>query len=196
MCDFEAFYEKMASKLPDNSVIAEVGIGDGYSALFLADRLQSMGKKFTLYMIDNMDYGGTEQLNTIINHMIQAGIKGIKIYPYASLVAASMFPADHFDFIFLDSSHLYPETKQEIKDWYPRLKEDGIMGGHDYNHYPEVRKSVDEVIPHRFTRHPLYYEKRTIRQTFQEEQILYIEQTDKDYGVWWFKKKFYLRFKE
>lgn len=189
MFDFEEFYKRIAKELPDNCVIAEIGVADGKSALMLADELYSLGKKFTLYMIDSLDYGGKDQLRTIVNNVIKAGIEGIEIYPYDSLEAADKFPENHFDFVFIDSSHLYYSTKREIEEWYKKIKEDGILAGHDYNENEgiDVKLAVDETIPKRITRDPI-----PNQQTFEPEDVLKIEKTSRNFGVWWIRKKFYI----
>lgn len=190
MFDFENFYRKVAESLPNNCTIAEVGVADGKSALALAYFLNKLGKKFTLYMIDSLDYGGKDQLRTIVNNAIKAGIEGVEVYPYSSLEAAAKFPNDHFDFIFLDSSHLYKETKEEIREWYPKIKEDGILSGHDYFGHEEVNRAVNEVIPKTITRDPI-----PDQQEFEPEQVLFYENTSLNFGVWFMKKKWYVKLK-
>lgn len=179
MFDFYDYYQDVASRLPNNSTLAEVGVADGKSVLCLADELRKLGKTFTLYMIDSMDYGGKEQMITIVNNAIEAGISGVKFFPYSSLEAAGKFPDVHFDFVFIDSSHLYVETKLEIRKWYPKIKEEGILAGHDYFSHDEVNRAVNEVIPERWVRGK------------KEEIVLRKYQTQNGYGVWEIQKKWY-----
>jgi hypothetical protein len=42
------------------------------------------------------------------------------------------FPDKGFDCIYHDGSHVYFDLKRDLKDWLPKLKENGIMAGHDY----------------------------------------------------------------
>lgn len=37
-----------------------------------------------------------------------------------------------FDFIYIDACHLYECVKQDLNDWFPKLKKGGLMCGHDY----------------------------------------------------------------
>jgi GDP-D-mannose 3',5'-epimerase len=204
MFDFESFYFKMAESLPNNCVIAEVGVADGKSALALAHFLRELGKEFTLYLIDSLDYGGKDQLNTIINHVISAGIDGVKIWAYDSLTAAERFPDGHFDFVFIDSSHEYNSTKKEIKAWYNKIKEGGILSGHDYSSHKEVNRAVNEVVPKIATRDPIpnpnYNPKdksdNKFQQTFEPERVLYFEKTSLNFGIWFLKKKWYVKLNE
>jgi hypothetical protein len=190
MFDFRDFYFGMAMKLPDNAVIAEVGNADGKSALYLAGALTELEKKFTLYMIDNMAYGGMDQMYTIIDNVVEAGMPGIRVRKWDSLEAAEKFPNDHFDLIFLDSSHLYLETKKEIVAWYPKLKENAYLAGHDYLAHAQVRKAVDEIIPHEIVRTDIP------GRSFPPKKYLHIENTGKGYGVWCIKRKFYVNLHE
>ena len=78
------------------------------------------------------------------------------------------------------------ETKKEITAWYPKVKDENILAGHDYN-APEVMKAVDEVVPKVFLRDELD------GQTFNPEDILHSEDTLNNWGLWWFKKQWYLK---
>lgn len=201
MCDFQEFYLDIANSLPDDCVIAEVGVADGYSALLLASMLNNFKKKFTLYMIDNMDYGREEQLNTLIRNITASGQSyNINLLAYSSLDASCKFPDGHFDMVFLDSSHTYEQTKAEIRQWYHKIKEGGLLAGHDYNML-EVHSAVNEVIPETFTRQPIPngehppYEKAEVyfQELFKPEPCRQVFETEKKLGVWAVRKKFYLK---
>jgi cephalosporin hydroxylase len=66
-----------------------------------------------------------------------------------SLAASCKFNDHSLNFVFLDSSHKYEETKAEIRLWYRKLLDGSILAGHDYEspENPGVRQAVDEVIP-------------------------------------------------
>lgn len=63
-----------------------------------------------------------------------------------SLEAAAMH-WDKFDLIFIDADHSYEATKADILAWWPHLKDDGVMLGHDYGtiQFPGVDKAVHEL---------------------------------------------------
>jgi hypothetical protein len=42
------------------------------------------------------------------------------------------FPDNYFDFIYIDSCHLYNAVKSDLNIFLPKLKEGGLMSGHDY----------------------------------------------------------------
>jgi hypothetical protein len=37
-----------------------------------------------------------------------------------------------YDFVYIDGSHLYHDVKRDLNDWLPKLKDNGIICGHDY----------------------------------------------------------------
>lgn len=189
MFDFRSFYKFIAHQMPSGSVLAEVGIADGVSSIYLAETLiNDEEENFKLYMIDSLDYGGPDQLVTVFGHIIKSKMgPHIELLTIDSLNASCRFPDNHFDFVFIDASHKYEWTKADIRCWYPKIKEGGILAGHDYLAHPEVRRAVDEVIPKDIVRAPL-----PNGQTFKSEKVLQIEETKKGYGVWWIKKKFYV----
>ncbi len=188
MTDFEAFYLRMAEILPDDCKIAEVGCANGRSALFLADALHTLGKKFQMHMIDNMSYGAGDQRNTLINHIIKSGFNDcITLLDIGSLDASCTFPDGYFHFVFIDASHRYEQTKADIRLWYRKIIEGHILAGHDFfsPENPEVRAAVEDVVP-------------VVMIKLNEKQpttILNVEQTEAGHGVWWLKKDWQVNLK-
>ena len=168
MCDFHAFYRGVAEKLPDGARIVEVGVADGHSAIYLAETMADLGKKFKLYMVENLAYGGSEQANTVIRNIVRSGLgEHIDFMQISSLDASCKWPDNWAHFVFLDSSHTYEQTKAEIRLWHHKVMWNGILAGHDYNEEAGegVKRAVDEVAP------------------FAEHVI-----TEKGLGVWKIKK--------
>lgn len=187
MFDFKTFYDNIANTLPTDCRIMEIGVADGESALYLAKKMQEINKSFKLYMVDNLDYGKFEQLKTIYQNIIKSGLGDfIEVIPYDSLTASAKFNDNYLDFIFLDSSHEYQETKDSIRAWFPKVKDLGIFAGHDYFLYRnDVGKAVDELIPRIIQRNDIPGRE------FEPEPFLQVEDTDRGYGLWWCKKDFY-----
>ena len=54
---------------------------------------------------------------------------------------------DELDFIYIDGNHSYLPCLSDIKNYFPKVKKGGVVGGHDYynlNKAREVKKAVDE----------------------------------------------------
>ena len=56
------------------------------------------------------------------------------------------FKDQYFDFVYIDSCHLYEAVKADLNSFLPKLKEQGVMAGHDYVKYSNfgVIQAVDE----------------------------------------------------
>lgn len=67
-----------------------------------------------------------------------------------SLDACRSFSDKYFDFVYLDSDHSYDHVKMETRKWYKKVKDGGILAGHDYvdgiinGTEFGVKKAVDE----------------------------------------------------
>ena len=57
--------------------------------------------------------------------------------------AASHFPDEFFDFVYIDASHFYKAVRADLQAWWPKLKPGGLFAGHDYI-MDDVRMAVDE----------------------------------------------------
>ena len=52
-----------------------------------------------------------------------------------------------YDFIYIDGGHSYEDVKQDILLTLPKLKQGGIIAGHDYNpDYEGVIRAVNETV--------------------------------------------------
>ena len=71
----------------------------------------------------------------------------LHIVKTTSLIASQLFDKEYFDLIFLDAGHQYQSVVEDIKAWFPLIKKDGFLTGHDYGekHYPGVEKAVNKL---------------------------------------------------
>jgi predicted O-methyltransferase YrrM len=185
MFDFAGFYKDMALELPNEAVIAEVGCAEGASAIYLAEALLNLGKTFTFYLIDSLNYGQDMQLRVLMKNIGNAELgKYVEIIPLPSVEAACRFPDVHFDFVFIDASHKFEWTKADILLWYQKMKAGGVLAGHDYNDMEgaEVKQAVNIMFP-----------KRKVVIQGQRQFPLQIIHTQKDLNVWKVRKSDSLR---
>ena len=66
-----------------------------------------------------------------------------------SVEASRKFKDKSMDIVFIDAQHSYPEVKKDISAWKKKIREGGILCGHDYNnrYADHVVKAVDEAFP-------------------------------------------------
>ncbi len=61
-----------------------------------------------------------------------------------SLSASQKFSDNYFDFVYLDANHDYDFILSDLKAWFPKVKNQGILFGDDYNRPYGVNKAVAE----------------------------------------------------
>ena len=49
-----------------------------------------------------------------------------------SVPAAAKFPNNTFDWIYIDALHTYESVSEDLRAWWPKLREGGIFSGDDY----------------------------------------------------------------
>jgi hypothetical protein len=60
-----------------------------------------------------------------------------------SVEAAATVPAGSLDFVYIDACHSTAEVQQDIRAWAPKVREGGVVAGHDYRTWQSVRTAVD-----------------------------------------------------
>jgi len=64
-----------------------------------------------------------------------------------SLKAADLFEDRSFDVVYIDADHSYPAARSDILKWRQKVKPNGILAGHDYDHHHiGVKLAVDELL--------------------------------------------------
>jgi len=73
----------------------------------------------------------------------------LKVLKMDSITSSKLFPDKYFDLVFIDASHFYEDTKLDIITWLPKVRERGILSGHDYGRGGQrgfgVQEAVDEI---------------------------------------------------
>lgn len=70
----------------------------------------------------------------------------VKIIRGDSAETAAQFEDGSFDFAFIDADHSYTGCKRDIDAWHPKVRQGGMVCGHDYSQerWPGVVKAVEE----------------------------------------------------
>jgi len=69
----------------------------------------------------------------------------ISILNTTSQKASTLFDDKTFDYIYIDGDHSYEQALNDIKVWFPKVKDNGIVAGHDFKEsFPGVVKAVVE----------------------------------------------------
>ena len=116
--------------------IAEIGVRDGETAMILA---MTAGVNHYLAVDINR--------NTVLTEWIRRRKRKIFDYVIRPSLSASMDVKDKsLDLVFIDAAHDYESIAEDIKAWLPKVRDGGIICGHDYlpGEYDGVVKAVDE----------------------------------------------------
>lgn len=108
-----------------NNIGVEVGVGRGaYSYIILSNSDLKL-----LYSIDNWNDAA---IRTEAERMLKRFGDRNKILYMTSKEASERFADNSLDFVYIDADHVYESVKQDLKLWYPKVKEGGVFAGHDY----------------------------------------------------------------
>ena len=125
----------------------EIGTAEGFTTNYLLDTVPGL----TLYGIDPyldyVDWNGRTITGSDIGYAKLLQKTEGKNYTHirsTSDDAVSAFEDESMDFIFIDGLHTYEQVLADCKNYYPKLKKNGIFIGHDYGTIEAVRKAVDE----------------------------------------------------
>ena len=155
------FYDWIASKFETGSSFVEVGAFHGRSALCMVDAIIRHNKKINFFNVDHFK-GSTdlESEPSVINEtMLEEYLKNINPWKdyiqtihLSSEEASKLFYDNELDFIFIDGSHEYEDVKNDLACWHNKIKDEGIISGHDWNFTEGVKPAVEEFAhEHKYT---------------------------------------------
>lgn len=149
-------YAQLASNLPDESRIVEIGSFMGRSTSFLATSFWNANKeKVKIYCIDTWEGSGKEHAHLDLSNMYEIFKENLRFFVGREMVIPMQGRSDNQDFldrfedgsldaVCVDGAHTYDEVCDDIKNWWPKLKPDGVMIGDDYN-WKSVNQAVNDT---------------------------------------------------
>lgn len=138
-------------QLPHNSICAEIGVADGS----FSKKIIEITQPIKLHLIDKWN---TKRYSDAMLEELKKELDGkissnkVVINQGDSIQVASVFPDDYFDWIYIDTSHTYDHSLEELKAYSRKVKQKGIIAGHDYikgNFVEGSRYGVQEAV-HQF----------------------------------------------
>lgn len=124
-----------------NNVGIELGVAEGV----FSKRMVASSKFRIFYGVDL--YGDTHDTAEYIRALNYIGVDE-QVYKLLRIdfdSALQVFPDDFFDFIYIDGyAHTGEEGGRTLVDWFPKLKNGGILAGDDYHDdWPLVKWAVN-----------------------------------------------------
>ena len=158
------FLSEIKYQINENPVCIEIGVAAG---IFSRDIINTISPK-KLYLVDpwqiGYDKNSDETYGDVLSYLPTAystedqyknilcdfynEIKNnqVIVRPDFSYNVVDDLPDNYFDFIYIDSCHLYNSVKADLNMFLPKLKLNGLMCGHDYFNFDNfgVIQAVDE----------------------------------------------------
>ena len=151
---YPRIYKGAVKYFAPGSKFVEVGRWRGRSSVYFGVEIVNSGKGHLLDCVDtwqgSAEHSGMDILKD--DGLYIEFLKNIEplsgvINPVraTSLEASERYEDGSLDFVFIDASHDYQSVKDDIEAWMPKVKEGGVLSGHDYPDWDGVKKAVDEV---------------------------------------------------
>ena len=140
--------EELLRVLPKNGVVAELGVNQGE----FSEKILDICTPKKLYLIDFWGSVRYDQdKRKILENKLSAQIASelVEISLGKSTEISSNFKDGEFDWIYIDTDHSYQTTIGELECYKKKVRENGIIAGHDYitgNWDGMVRYGVIEAV--------------------------------------------------
>ena len=156
--NFQNIYRQMVNIFPDGSLFVEIGSWKGTSSVFMGVELFNASKFNTQFICidtwaenDDGEYINESSVinNTLfdefINNITPLKDAGVKISQIKGKSENSVvnFKDESIDFLYIDGSHLYENVKKDIELYYPKMKNNSILAGHDWQS-DDIKRAVLE----------------------------------------------------
>ncbi len=146
----------LASQVPDNGVIVELGSCWGRSACYMAAGLQEVHRTARIYCVDLWDLGVT----TPNRHhspgafpQFERNLKSCGLWSYIHAIKSDTIDAARgwekpIDLLFIDAGHKFDEVLGDYLSWSPFVKPGGVLAFHDYilDGHPDIVTCVENVV--------------------------------------------------
>lgn len=126
--------------------ICELGSGQGMVVFYLLTNCPSI-KEYICIDPDTLRPGKFPE-----DKFLRFNIPTTRYIKNTAINAASEFPDSHFDLVYMDYLNFIPikECENDIKSWRKKVKDGGILCGHDYCRTDDRFKQVGQALENVF----------------------------------------------
>jgi len=152
--NYQDICKRIVESVPEGGHIVEVGAWKGASKSYLA--VEAQHKKLRIDVVDA--WSGSDEhkdmsdikenslFGTFIDNL-RPVINLINPIRTDSVSASKMYADESLDAVFIDADHRYESVKADILAWMPKVKNGGILAGHDYIlEHSGVIRAVDKLV--------------------------------------------------
>ena len=147
------WYARFARSLR-GGILVEVGSWKGRSTSFVGPVCNANGTRLVCvdHWLGSRDGLAQRYASTLAVEDVEATFRAnmralgitVEVLREPSVAAAQRFAPGSVDRVFLDGSHDGPSVAEDLRAWSERLREDGVLAGHDYDDkHPELVAEVD-----------------------------------------------------
>lgn len=142
--NYSEMYDMIVDKIPEDGKIIEIGSFLGRSTHYLATALWNAEKEnVKIYSVDTFE-GSTEHVSIKLpkdfSHIFRENLKFFIGRDMVNVCQGrsdskdilDKFDNESIDYIMVDGAHEYDAVKEDIINWWPKLKPNGVMVGDDY----------------------------------------------------------------
>lgn len=149
------FYRELVSRVPVGGKIAEIGVWQGRSLCSVADII--IANDLSVVAVDIFtgtvsepvlleEAGRTDIRDEFIKNIKEFGILDRTfVLPVSSAEAVKQIADGELDMGFIDAEHTEKACSEDIEIWYPKIKDGGILAGHDYKYHGGVHAAVNKA---------------------------------------------------
>jgi SAM-dependent methyltransferase len=149
-------YHEMVTKATQKATFVEIGCWKGKSSSFMAEQIMNSKKDIQFYCIDTWKGTLTEdghqndpdvvnnRLFEVFNHNLSPFTGYYNPIRSTSVEAANQFEDNSLDAVYIDGEHLYDYIRSDVQAWKDKIKDGGILCGHDYDHNHSL--SIDKIL--------------------------------------------------
>lgn len=157
---YGSIYTEMIHQFKNGSHFVEIGSWRGRSTSYMGVEIINSGYDIKFDCIDTWE-GSIEHENHFLvkesklweefNRNIEPVKHVVNPIKMNSVDASKLYEDYSLDFIFIDAGHDYKDVVNDILNWIPKLKINGVIGGHDYLSKDNtkccagVNRAVDEI---------------------------------------------------
>ena len=156
--NYSETYDMIVDQIPEDGKIVEIGSFMGRSTHYLATALMNANKEqVKIYAIDTFE-GSSEHTNLKLPKDFSSIFKeNLKFFIGREMVIPlqgrsddpeilNKFKDEDIDYIMIDGAHEHEPVLFDIENWWPKLKQDGVMFGDDFT-LESVKEAVNIMMP-------------------------------------------------
>lgn len=146
---FRGIFKEQINKISTTGHFVEIGTYHGKSAALMGMLIRNSGKDITFDTIDMFEPGGdpTTDIQQDTEQIARANLSTLQDYVNIikndSISASEQYDDNSLDYVFIDACHKYSHVKADLNAWYPKVKPNGFIAGHDIDR-PGVEAAVTE----------------------------------------------------